>query len=155
MRLNKHHKLSPKPLKALYFLLNRKMNILFICAHNRFRSKIAENIFNYYNLNPKHKCKSVGVSLDLLNPFMASSVLTSLKEIGISPKDIESKLLDEFALNWANKIILVANNVNPNIFPKEKTEIWPISNCSEEDYPKIIEIRDEIEKNVKKLISEI
>ena len=30
-----------------------KINILFICKHNRIRSKIAEQIFNMFNKNNK------------------------------------------------------------------------------------------------------
>ncbi len=37
------------------------MNILFVCKWNRFRSKVAEALFNQLNKNSKNNAKSGGL----------------------------------------------------------------------------------------------
>jgi len=39
----------------------KKINILFICKHNLFRSQVAENFFNKLNKNKKYKSDSAGI----------------------------------------------------------------------------------------------
>jgi len=46
------------------------MKILFVCKHNRFRSKVAEAFFNKLKKNKKIKAESAGLVLDKLRPYI-------------------------------------------------------------------------------------
>ncbi len=96
------------------------MNILFVCRHNRFRSKVAEALFKKHN---KCNVKSAGIRLDLDRPYVAPIVKEVLLEYGVNRLDDTPKLIDSLLIRWANKIIIVADNVDSSIFPKEKVEV--------------------------------
>ncbi len=118
------------------------MKLLFICKHNRFRSKVAEALFNKY-AGPMHQAKSAGVILDPLFPYVAASVKNVLRERGISMVVDEPSLVSQDLLFWAEKIIVVADNVDLSAFPPDKTERWSIADCSQDDLSAIeLRVRD-------------
>lgn len=131
------------------------MNILFICVHNRFRSKVAEALFKKYNKNPKIQIKSAGVFLDPLRPYIATPVKQALQEKAAPITNEQAVQCEEHLIDWADKIILVASNINPEIFPKEKLEIWKINDASEHDLASIKKIIDQIDEKVKSLIKKM
>lgn len=128
------------------------MRILFVCKHNRFRSKVAEAIFNKLNKNKNILTKSAGLQLDLAKPYVCDNVKLVLKEKGYQIKDEKARKLDKQDLKWADKIIIVADNVSHNLFPDNKTEHWAIEDADERELDKIKGIIEKIEERVKKLI---
>ena len=103
------------------------MNILFICRHNRFRSRVAEAYFNKINKNKKNKAKSAGL---FIGKYPLSKLQVSIaKELGISingkPKPISTDLLKQQDI-----VVIVANDVPVKIFryPEMKYKIlnWKI-----------------------------
>lgn len=128
------------------------MKILFVCAHNRFRSKVAEALFNKYNKNKGNEVKSAGAALDPLYHYVHENVVNALAEKGAKVVDEQSVQLDEHLIDWADKIILVADNVNPELFPKEKLEIWKIADCEQHDIGPIKDRVEKIDKKVKELV---
>jgi len=129
------------------------MNILFICRHNRFRSKVAEAIAKNLTKNIKHiNIKSAGIKLDTLRLFIANNVLLSLKEKNYPYKNEKPRKINEQDIIWADKIIIVADNVSKETFPKEKTEVWEISDTDEKNKKEIKEIMNQIEDKVKELL---
>lgn len=132
------------------------MRILFVCAHNRFRSKVAEALFLKYNKNNELRVRSAGVRLDIMNQFVAPNVSLVLREKGIYEIDEQSREISEFDIEWADKIIIAANNVNRAIFPVNKdVEVWKISDCGQEDLKGIRKRVNEIEARVKGLIEKL
>ena len=128
------------------------MNILFVCRHNRFRSKVAEAVFRHNYKGAEVKTKSAGLAVDIMHPYIARNVVLALKEKGISVRDDGAKRIDSFILKWADKIIIVADNVSPNMF-KDKELIdgkqiiqWDISDTSESDFEGIKKRINKIEK---------
>ncbi len=69
------------------------MNVLFVCKHNRFRSKVAEAFAKKYirGIN----VKSAGVQLDILRPFVAESVHQVLEDKKIKIEDERSRQITE------------------------------------------------------------
>lgn len=130
------------------------MRILFVCKHNRFRSKVAEAFFNYYD-NGNNEIKTRGVHLDELRPFVADIVKKVLKEKGIFVKDETPRLIDDKAIKWADKIIIVADNVVLDGFPREKVEVWKIRDAHEADVRDVRRAIEQIEKMVRKLVEEL
>jgi len=136
------------------------MNILFVCRANRFRSKSSESLFLKYNKNQNIKVKSAGIRRDTFNPYVTPGLIKILKERGANVTNEDSIQLDQNLVDWADKIIISANNVPLDLFPKEKTEVWDINDVDVDDprpdIPgKMKKSIDKIEKHVKILVKEL
>lgn len=134
------------------------MNLLFVCKHNRFRSNVAEALFRYYYKGDRIATKSAGLAIDIMRPYVSRNVISVLKEKGISLRDDGAKKIDDFVLKWADKIVIVADNISPDMFRgrefiKGKEVIfWNIPDVSESDIQGITRRVNEIEKRVLELI---
>ncbi len=132
------------------------MKILFICKHNRFRSKVAETIFNSLNKNPNIKAESAGLVLDELRPYIEMNVINAMKEKGYviegKPKQATRDFVKKFDL-----IVVVADNLDEKFFSDIGVKImkWKISDCDASDIKSIKEIINQIEDNVKDLIEKV
>jgi protein-tyrosine-phosphatase len=131
-------------------------NILFICKHNRFRSKVAEAFFKKYNKNKNYKPFSGGL-LPGRYPLEEMQIKVA-KEFGINlkgrPKPIKMDLLMKMSI-----VVIVANNVPSEIFKNEKYDrqeiIWNIHDDYTGDYNDVRNIIAQIEKKVLELIREL
>lgn len=121
----------------------KKENILFICRFNRTRSRIATAYFNKINKNKNFQAKGAGL-------FKGSPVgkgdINLAKKFDIDIKgqvqSISSKLLA-----WQTKTIIVADDVPPVIFNRNKKYgmkllIWKIKDT-------------QYQKNPEKLVTDI
>lgn len=130
------------------------MKILFICKHNRFRSKVAEASFKKYNKNRNDKARGVGVYEDN-DPLDKYEVLAA-KEVGIELKGKPVQISDK-SISWADMIIITADDV-----PKKRFEnlnknlvVWKIKDSTSNDINQIKKIVKIIENKVKKLLKEL
>lgn len=133
-----------------------KKNILFICKYNRFRSRIAEQIFNKLNKKRNIKSKSAGIIRGSpIDPVQRRIC----KQLGIKlegkPQGISTKLL-----KWQNMIIVVADDVPINLFKDNKKygkelEIWKIPDAVKNTKAEIIRIVEHIENRVKRLLRDV
>ena len=132
------------------------MKILFICKHNRFRSKVAEGIFNKLNKNKEIKVDSVGLVLDKERPYICENVLNIMKKKAYKITG-KSKLIVKNKIKDYDLIVIVANNVDKNFFKDCKGEVikWDVEDADENDYEKIKGIIEGIESRVKRLIGRI
>lgn len=97
------------------------MNLLFVCRYNCFRSRVAEAIFNNINKNKKIHVKSAGYAIAAVDCILdrAAQVLDEMK----IPYD-SSQLavqLNDIMIDWADKIVIMANDVPLEEFPENKT----------------------------------
>ncbi len=129
------------------------MNILFVCKHNRFRSKVAEALFKKYNTG-KNEVRSAGALIDHLYRYPSKAVIEAVRGKGGIINEEKSRQLDDHLINWADKIILVADNVSRDAFPKKKVVVWKVSDCSQNDEEAIRRRIEIIDNKVKKLIKE-
>lgn len=129
-------------------------NILFICKANRFRSKIAEAYFRKINKNSKIKIKSAGLLPGW--PEIHSKTKKLLKnEFGLvikgRPQGINRSLFE-----WANIIVIVADNVDPKIFHekefKGKLLVWKIKDARHHDKREIRRAARQIIEKVDKFV---
>ncbi|MEK6873689.1 MAG: hypothetical protein AABW91_02495 [Nanoarchaeota archaeon] len=132
------------------------MKVLFICKFNRFRSKVAESIFNKLNKNNKLKAKSAGI---IMGRPISKNILEASKEIGYiiksKPFGISSNLLI-----WQDMIIIVADDVPVSLFKDnkkygKKLAIWSIPDTDSNNKKEIQKIIQKIEVKVKNLIKEL
>ena len=131
-------------------------NILFVCKHNRFRSKVAEAFFKRYNKNESYKAYSAGLlpggyPLDKIQIKVA-------KEFGINlkgkPKPISMDLLVK-----TNIVVIVADNVPSEIFHNKKYSreeiVWKIADTKNNNPKEVYDIIKKIEKRVEHLVESL
>jgi len=129
------------------------MKILFICKHNKFRSKVGEAIFNKLNKNKKIITESAGLlGSENVTP---NSIINVLKEKGYKVKRKITKRVDSVKIKNYNLLIIVADNVDPILFKENfngKIIWWKITDCMDTNIKGIIKRVNKIEKKVKNLI---
>lgn len=115
------------------------MKVLFVCKWNRFRSKIAEGYFNEMMLGSKHKVKSAGF---IFNLAIGEETIKIINKGGISLVDLDTRGLDYELLDWADVIIIVADDVkdifhDEYVLQKEVIE-WNVKDVPESDEEKML-----------------
>ena len=130
------------------------MKILFICKHNRFRSKVAETIFNKINKNKNNKAESGG--LGFKSSYITKNVVKIMKEKGYAVKGLPRKLKKSDTDNY-DLLVIVADNVDKNEFSDFNRRIikWRIPDCNASEIKTIRKIVSEIEIRVKGLIEDL
>lgn len=124
------------------------MKILFICKHNRFRSKIAEAYFNKINKNKKIKAISAGLIKGKPTPL---NTVKTARRLGINisrkTKPIEESLLESDNLKY---IIITADDVPEQIFNRfnKKLIVWRIKDAS------ALNLQD-VEKRIKEIMKKV
>ena len=94
----------------------KKTRILFVCKHNKFRSKIAEIYFNIINKNKNIVADSAGV---IKGDDSRAKEAATAKEFGINLKG-KPKGLSIDLIRKQNMIIIVANDVPKNTFDRKE-----------------------------------
>ncbi len=126
------------------------MRVLFICKHNRFRSKIAEALFKKYNKNKKIKVESCAVNPDYIR--VAESVVNVLKKFGVRGVNRHPKKINKRMIDKADLIVIVADNIKRK-FKGKKVIVWKISDVRQGEIKEILKRAKLIEKRIKRLIS--
>jgi len=132
------------------------MKILFICKHNRFRSKAAEAIFNKLNKDKKVSDESAGIITDGSRPYISNNVIKIMKEKGYDisgkPCKVDLNIINEYDI-----LIIVADNVDKRLFDCYNGKViqWKIPDADESEYEKIKLIINKIEKEIKNLLLKI
>ena len=140
--------------------------ILFVCKHNIFRSRVAENLFNKLNKNKRYRASSAGIILwtkkDASKEPGYIAEGRAARNFGINlilnSKPITSSLLKETDI-----LIIVADDVSEKLIKTEqafngRVLVWKIPDVKRWDNNK--EKRAEktikyIEKEVKKLVKNL
>ena len=131
------------------------MKILFICKYNRLRSKIAEAMFNLHNKNKVNEAKSAGVRTFFLSPFIVEKAKKVLEQRGAKVESDASLMVNDYLIKWADKIIIVANDIQIKDFPKEKISVWEVEDLDEKEDKQVMLKIDEIESKVKGLLEQL
>ena len=129
------------------------MNILFVCKHNKFRSKVAESYFNRMNKNKKNKAKSAGI---IKEDSYEKNTVKVLSKLGIKFKG-KPQPLTKSLIKWQDITIIVADNVPKSIFSNNKfrggnPEVWKIPDAPSSRNRKIIRSTRMIIKEVDELL---
>ncbi len=127
--------------------------VLFVCVENAGRSQMAEAFANRYGIG-KLIASSAGVMLaDRVNPI----VVEAMKEKGIDISMNKPKLLTMKMTEEADRIITMGCSVEKICpAPLLKNVIdWALDDPKGKPIEQVRQIRDEIEKRVLKLITEL
>lgn len=137
-------------------------NILFVCKHNVFRSKVAEAYFKKINKNKNLNAFSSGVIKgDFLNENQQKAVdleKATAKKLGINIKNRLTGLSISL-LKKQDLIIIVADDVPKIIFNNpvyvKKVIQWKIKDYNFRGKEQVINIIKQIMKKVDNLVNEL
>jgi len=129
------------------------MKILFVCKHNRFRSKVAETIFNRLNKNTKVKAESAGLKKSRL---VSKNVVRFLKEKGFKLTNITSRKINQELIKKFDLIIIVADNVDKKLLERfdKKIIVWKIPDTDNRNIKEVKNIIKKIEIKINKFIKD-
>jgi protein-tyrosine-phosphatase len=119
---------------------------------------VAEALFRHNYKGESVKTKSAGLAVDIMHPYIGRNVALVLRGKGVSMRDDGAKKIDDFILKWADKIVIVADNVSPDMFrgkvfiAGKPVIFWDISDVSENDVNGITRRVNEIERRVLEMI---
>jgi arsenate reductase (thioredoxin) len=127
--------------------------VLFVCVENAGRSQMAEGFFKKYA--PKgFKAQSAGTKpVSQINPI----AVQAMREVGIDISTQKSKEMSEEMMRNSEPIVNMGcmdKSFCPTIF-LPKVIVWNLPDPKGKPIEEVREIRDEIEKRVKELVSAI
>jgi protein-tyrosine-phosphatase len=135
----------------------KKLNILFVCRYNRFRSRVAEAYFKKINKNKNINVKSAGL---IRGVPIKRETIDSVKKFGLNISGKPNGLTSE-VMAWQNVTVVVANNVPPQVFDRnkrygKKVIVWKIKDVEkgrtkEMVAQEIMKKVDQLNKNLERL----
>ena len=127
--------------------------ILFVCVENAGRSQMAEGFFKKYAPDGIKTLSAGTKPVSQINPI----VVETMKEVGIDISKQKSKELTDEMIRESDNVINMGcmdKNFCPTIWLPKVIE-WNLEDPKGKSIEKVREIRDEIEKRVKKVVAEI
>lgn len=131
------------------------MNIIFVCRHNAFRSRVAEAYFKSINKNKNLKAISGGL---IKGGFPSSNQIKAMKQENINlvskPKNISADLLAKQDLT-----IITADDIPLSLFDNKeynkKVIQWKIPDVLDNNKEKAIKTIRLIKNKVQQLIKDL
>jgi arsenate reductase len=131
--------------------MTHRATVLFVCVHNAGRSQIAAALLQHYSLG-RIEVRSAGSAPgDRINP---AAVLV-MEEWGMDLFDVQPKLLDPGVVEHSDVVVTMGCGDTCPIFPGVKYEDWVLDDPAGQPVEFVREIRDEIDRRVRKLISQL
>ncbi len=133
--------------------IETKKIMLFVCVENAGRSQIAEGFFRKYAPEGYESVSAGTRPVSQINPL----AIQVMDEIGIDISKQKSKDLTEDMIRNSDKIINMGcmdKSFCPTLFIPRVIE-WRIEDPKGKPIEKVREIRDEIERRIKELATDI
>jgi protein-tyrosine-phosphatase len=133
--------------------IKTKKTILFVCVENAGRSQMAEGFFRKYVPEGYEPLSAGTKPISQINPL----AIQVMNEIGLDISDQKSKDLTEDMMRNSDKIINMGcmdKNFCPTLFIPKVID-WGIEDPKDKPIEKVREIRDEIERRIKELATDV
>lgn len=125
--------------------------VLFVCVHNAGRSQMAAGLLTHL-AGDRIEVRSAGSEpADQLNP----AVIEAMAEVGIDITAEQPKLLTADAVQAADVVITMGCGDTCPIFPGKRYEDWQLDDPAGQGVEAVRPIRDEIERRVRNLITQL
>lgn len=125
--------------------------VLFVCVHNAGRSQMAAALLAHH-AGDRVRVRSAGSApADQINP----GVRSVMAEMGIDLVDAEPKKLTEAAVQASDVVITMGCGDACPIFPGKRYLDWVLDDPAGRPTEEVRVIRDEIDRRVQVLLSEI
>ena len=131
--------------------MTHRASVLFVCVHNAGRSQIAAALLNHYGMGRIDVRSAGSAPGEQIDPAAA----LVLKEWGVDLVDAHPKLLDPRVVEHSDVVVTMGCGDTCPIFPGVKYEDWVIDDPADQPAERVREIRNEIDRRVRELISEM
>jgi len=126
--------------------------ILFVCTENSARSQMAEAFFNFHNKNKKYAGISAGTAPA---KTIKQGAIEAMKEMEIDISQQHPKKLELGMVRKAERIYTMGCVKGCPVTPPDKTDDWNLDDPAGKPIGKYREVRDEIDRRVRQLVSEL
>jgi protein-tyrosine-phosphatase len=125
--------------------------VLFLCVHNAGRSQMALGWFNHLAAG-----RAIGLSggsepADQVNP----SAIAAMAEVGIDISANQPKQWTDVDLHAADVVVTMGCGDTCPVVPGKRYEDWPLDDPAGQGLDAVRPIRDEIERRVRALLTEL
>ncbi|WP_436790419.1 arsenate reductase ArsC [Yinghuangia sp. YIM S10712] len=130
---------------------SEKPSVLFVCVHNAGRSQMAAGFLRHLAGDRVQVLSAGSIPGDRVNPV----AVEAMKEVGIDIADQTPKVLTTEAVHASDVVITMGCGDACPIFPGKRYLDWALDDPAGQGIEAVRPIRDEIEKRIKVLISEL
>ena len=127
------------------------VEVLFVCVHNAGRSQMAAGLLKLRS-EGRIQVRSAGSApAEEINP----NAVVALEELGVDLGEAFPKPLTDEVVRAADVVVTMGCGDACPIYPGKRYEDWDLDDPSGQDLETVRRIRDELDRRVQKLISEL
>jgi arsenate reductase len=126
-------------------------NALFVCLHNAGRSQMSEALFERA-AEGRHGARSAGTTP---GEHVHPQVVEAMNEIGIDLSDRRPKALATEDAEWADVVVTMGCGDKCPYIPGRRYVDWDLPDPNDQPVEAVRATRNEIEKRVAALVSEL
>jgi arsenate reductase len=131
--------------------VSKKPTVLFVCVHNAGRSQMAARFMEHYGEGRVEVLSAGSAPKESINPIAVEAML----EKGIDIANRKPKVLTNESVQASDVVITMGCGDACPFYPGKRYEDWALDDPAGQDLAFVRKVRDEIEKRVKNLLSEI
>ncbi len=126
-------------------------SVLFVCVHNAGRSQMAAGWLRHLAGDGVEVRSAGSIPSDQVNP----AAVEAMAEVGIDISDQRPKVLTGDAVESSDVVITMGCGDVCPVFPGTRYLDWPLDDPAGKGVEAVRPIRDEIERRVRTLLSEL
>jgi arsenate reductase len=127
------------------------MNVLFVCIQNAGRSQMAAAMFERL-VGEAHRARSAGSRpAERVHP----EVVEVMREIGVDLSERVPRALDHEDAEWADVVVTMGCGDACPYLPGKRYIDWNLDDPHGQPLDRVREIRDEIDRRVRELITQL
>jgi len=127
------------------------VEVLFVCVHNAGRSQMAAGLLKLRS-EGRIQVRSAGSApAGEINP----NAVVALEELGVDMGEAFPKPLADEVVRAADVVVTMGCGDACPIYPGKRYEDWELDDPAGQDLETVRRIRDELDRRVQKLISEL
>ncbi|MFM7873760.1 MAG: arsenate reductase ArsC [Actinomycetota bacterium] len=131
--------------------MSKKPTVLFVCVHNAGRSQMAAGFMEHHGGGRVEVLSAGSAPKESINPIAVEAML----ERGIDIANRKPKVLTNESVQASDVVITMGCGDACPFYPGKRYEDWALDDPAGKDIVFVRKVRDEIEKRVKDLLSEI
>ena len=131
--------------------MSKKPTVLFVCVHNAGRSQMAAGFLEHLGKGRVEVLSAGSAPKESINPIAVEAML----EKGIDIANRKPKILTNESVQASDVVITMGCGDACPFYPGKRYEDWALDDPAGQDLQFVRKVRDEIEKRVTQLLSEI
>ena len=131
--------------------MTNKPTVLFVCVHNAGRSQMAAGLMRQLGGDRIEVLSAGSAPKDSINPI----AVEAMAEVGIDITNQQPKILTTEAVEESDAVITMGCGDVCPVFPGKRYEDWVLEDPAGQNIEFVRNVRDEIEKRVQALLSEL